>query len=300
MRLDADGAASAFGRLGETLGLDPVEAAWGIREIALAEMVKAVRARLSVYALTAADHSLVSYGGCGALFAAEVAQKAGLKRVLIPELASVLSAFGAATMDIRRERLASLVMWLPGDPTRIDQAFAEVQAGALRDLDADGVPEQDRVVKFEADVRFAGQRWELPLALPDEPALGDGGRQIEEIFREEYLRRYGAAATTTSGVVELVALRGIGIGRMAGGGAAPEPVTASAQRPARPVGTRLVSLDRGQPPVPVNMFDESVLTAGEFLVGPALIDGSDTTFWIPRGLGATMDGHRTLVIEVSR
>ncbi|MEZ5734595.1 MAG: hydantoinase/oxoprolinase family protein [Novosphingobium sp.] len=92
MQLDRDGALQACARLGEGLGLDAIEAAWGVREIAVAEMVKAVRARLSTHALAAPEHCLVSYGGCGALFAAEVARMAGLPRVLIPELASVLSS----------------------------------------------------------------------------------------------------------------------------------------------------------------------------------------------------------------
>ncbi|OYZ94659.1 MAG: hypothetical protein B7X99_15220, partial [Rhizobiales bacterium 17-65-6] len=44
-------------------------------------------------------------------------------------------------------------------------------------------------------MRFVGQRSELTISLPNEPTLGDGGRQAETIFREEYLRRFGAAAT---------------------------------------------------------------------------------------------------------
>ncbi len=115
MALDKVAAVAACEKLGEGLGLDAIEAAWGVREIAVAEMVKAVRARLSNHALAASEHCLVSYGGCGALFAAEVAKMAGLTRVLIPELASVLSAYGAATMDIRRERLSTLLLKLPGD-----------------------------------------------------------------------------------------------------------------------------------------------------------------------------------------
>jgi len=299
MKLDRKGALAACGQLGGDLSLDAVETAWGVREISLAEMVKATRARLSVRALASADHCLVSYGGCGALFAAEVAQKAGMKRVLVPELASVLSAFGAATMDIRRERMCTLILRLPGDAAEIDRALAEVRAAALRDLEADGVPEADRVVVFEGDMRFAGQRWETTIAFPPEPARGDGGREAEKIFREEYLRRYGAAATTTSGVVELVAVRAIGIGRMA---TAEDDIVVDvpkSPRPAKACGTRKVNLARGQAPVSVASFEGAKVAPGDFLQGPALIDSSDTTIWIPQGMTARMDAHRTLVIEVT-
>jgi N-methylhydantoinase A len=299
MKLDSKRALAACSELANGLGLDTLEAAWGVREIALAEMVKATRARLSVRALAAADHCLVSYGGCGGLFAAEVAQKSGLKRVLIPELASVLSAFGAATMDIRRERLCSLLICLPGDPSQIDRAFADVRQAAWRDLEADRVPEADRMIVFEADMRFAGQRWETTIAFPPQPKLGDGGREAEAIFREEYLRRYGAAATTTSGIVELVAIRAIGIGRM------PTDEVTVVERAAsasvvRHIATRSIKLQRAQSAEPVDVFDEAQLAAGHCVTGPALIDGSDTTIWIPPGMTARMGAHRTLAIEVQQ
>jgi N-methylhydantoinase A len=300
MKLDAQGALAACVQLGEKLTLDGVESAWGIREIALAEMVKAVRARLSIHALAATEHCLVSYGGCGALFAAEVARKAGLKRVLIPELASVLSAFGAATMDIRRERLRTVLAPLPAaDPHAIDRAFADIRAGAWQDLQADAVPELDREVRFEADMRFLGQRWELAIALPAEPATRDGGREAEALFRQEYLRRYGAAATTMSGIVELVGIRAIGIGRTGTTEALDAPAAVMEARDAQPIGLRPVALERSRPAIPVAMFDGATLVPGEQLAGPALIDGSDTTIWIPQGMNARMDDHRTLTIEAS-
>jgi len=299
MQLDREGAVQACTRLGRELGLGAMETAWGIREIALAEMIKATKARLSLQALSAPEHALVSYGGCGALFAADVARQTKLKRVLIPELASVLSAFGAATMDIRRERLCSLLLRLCCDPAALDRAIAEVRAAAWNDLAADDVPPLDREVLFEADMRFVGQRWEVTIPLPAEPARGDGGREIEVIFREEYLRRYGAAATTSTGVVELVAIRGIGIGRMAKP-LAPTAVLSTMARPARQVGQRRVNLERGQAAVEVSTFDGASLEPGDRLQGPALIDGTDTTFWIPRSMHARMDAHRTLVIEISQ
>jgi N-methylhydantoinase A len=299
MRLDGASAVAACARLGEQLDLASTEIAWGIREIALAEMIKAVKGRLSVQALPPSEHCLVSYGGCGALFAAEVAQRTRLRRVLIPELASVLSAFGAAIMDVRRERLCSLMLRLPGDPAQIDRALAMVRDAAWRDLAADGVAEADRSIIFEADMRFVGQRWELTIALPDDPALGDGGQEAETIFRAEYLRRYGPAATTASGVVEWVSVRGVGIGRMATEENVASPAIDRSERAARPSGTRFVGVGRGQPPVEVQTFHGSDLAPGDALIGPALIDGSDTTIWIPHGMGARMDAQRTLLIEMS-
>ena len=296
MVLDHDAALAACSKLGEALGLEAVDAAWGVREIAVAEMVKAVRARLSNHALAAAEHCLVSYGGCGALFAAEVAKLAGIPRVLVPELASVLSAYGAATMDIRRERLTTLLMKLPGDADQIDRTFAALREAVWQDLAADGVAEADREVRFELDMRWFLQRWELTIAVPGEPVLGDGGAQAEALFRTEYLRRFGAASTTTSGIVELVGIRAVGIGRMEGEilpqrgrGTSAAGGGAGAANPDR----AKLRDDEGAPPPP------SGWSPGQRFPGPALVDSSDTTIWVPRGMTARVDPNRTLVIEVS-
>ncbi|MCB2078368.1 MAG: hydantoinase/oxoprolinase family protein [Novosphingobium sp.] len=300
MTLDRQGALQASGRLGDGLGLDATEAAWGVREIAVAEMVKAIRARLSSHALAASEHCLVSYGGCGALFAAEVAKLAGLTRVLIPELASVLSAYGAATMDIRRERLTTLLLKLPGDVDLIGRTLAELREQVWADLAADGVPEADREVRFEADMRFFLQRWELTIPLPEQPATGDGGEQMAALFREEYLRRFGAASTTTSGIVELVGIRSVGIGHMAGSDVASTIPAAVEQRDAAPSGERAVHLRRGMDPDTVAVFEGADLMPGDRFIGPALVDAPDTTIWVPGGMEARMDGNRTLIVEAIR
>ncbi len=103
MALDDTAAHAACQRLGERLGTDARQTAWGIHEIARVEMVRALRAQFAQRGLDPAAHTIVSMGGCGGLFNAAIAQDLGVKRVLVPELTSVLSAFGAANADIRRE-----------------------------------------------------------------------------------------------------------------------------------------------------------------------------------------------------
>jgi N-methylhydantoinase A len=299
MTLDREASIAACERVGAALGFDAVETAWGMREIALAEMAKAARGRLATYALNAAEHALISYGGCGSLFTLDVARAIDVPRVLVPELASVLSAFGAATMDVRRERVRSLLHHLPGNAAFIEEAFRHTHDDVLRDLAADAVAPEARHVYFEADMRFAGQRWELTIPLPADVAMGDGGAEIEAIFRREYLHRYGPSATGQGGVVELVALRAIGIGA-AGLADADRGADAAqlARQPATPDTRRPVHLRRGAEPTLIDAYDGAALQPGATLIGPALIDGSDTTIWIPEGVHVHTDAHRTLIAEL--
>jgi N-methylhydantoinase A len=60
-----------------------------------------------------------------------------------------------------------------------------------------------------------------------------------------------------------------------------------------------VHVDRGGGPVAVPVHDGPDLGPGSRLVGPALIDGVDTTTWLPAGAELVVDQRRTLVMEVA-
>ena len=213
MTLDVDAARDACESVGRRIGLTAGETAWGIREIALDGMVKAVRSMLNGRGLDPRQHALISFGGCGSLFTPEIARAAGAGRVLVPELASVLSAFGAATADIRRDRVQSLGMPMPVDPEPLRMLAGKLESEVLEDLAADGVAEQDRSVAFEVDVRFKRQISELSIPFTsgwlEESSLED----LAEEFRCEYARRYGQGSIVLGAPIELVSLRAVGIGR---------------------------------------------------------------------------------------
>jgi N-methylhydantoinase A len=131
LQLDADGARVACETLGTKLGMDYEETAWGIREIALSGMVKAVQSRLAARGLDPRSHAMFSYGGCGALFCPDLARMISSRVVIVPELASVLSGFGAATTDVRRERVRSVLATLPIDMVSVEKICAELCAEVL-------------------------------------------------------------------------------------------------------------------------------------------------------------------------
>jgi N-methylhydantoinase A len=145
-------------------------------------------------------------------------------------------------------------------------------------------------------MRYAGQRWEVTVALPASPVRGDGGRELQAIFEAEYRRRYGVAARA-SNAVELVAIRAVGVG-----GAASDVMEASggpvaARHPARSGHPRLIQVQRAGAPTEVLAFDADKLALGDTVVGPALIDNGDTTTWIPVSVEAWVSHDRTLIVE---
>ena len=300
-RLEVDAARAACTRLGERLGLDADDTAWGIRQLALAGMVKATRARIAAFGLDPREHTILSFGGSGALFTPEIAAAIGAPRVMVPELASVLSAFGAATADVRRERLRAVLATVPVDPVLVEKLAEELTETVTADLAADGVAVADRHIGFEADLRFAKQSVELSVPVRGDrvdPAALD---RLLDDFRDEYAKRFGRGSIVLATPIEMVALRAGGTGRTVKAGlAASSGRAVVAATPAVPVGTRAVRLERGAGGRhEVAVHDGDALAPGHVVAGPALVDGSDTTVWIPAAAHATVDAFGTLSVEVS-
>jgi N-methylhydantoinase A len=301
MKIDVSLAAEACARLGSAAGLESVETAWGIREVALAAMARAVRSRIAGRGLVASELSLLAYGGCGGLFAADVAAQVGARRSVVPELASVLSAFGAATAPLHRERAQSLAVRVPPDPTRLEEICRRLAEEVTAELIADGADLGRVEISFEAELRFERQGAELAVAVPvDSDGRPDAGH-LEAAFRYEYVRRFGEGAVALGVVVEVMTLRALGREGPALGWAADAWVGRSTANPApKPDGSRAVQRQRSEMASPVPVYHREGLYPSDILGGPALVDCGDSTVWVNYGQAATVDESGSIILEECR
>lgn len=297
MALDLEAARRACGALAARLGLDAERIAWGIRELALTEMARALRAEFGRHGHDARDFALVSMGGCGGLFNAEVAAQLGLSKVLIPELTSVLSAFGAASADVRRERSLSVGRMLPMPAGELEALAEGLRARIVADLEADGIAPADRRSAVELDLRFMRQQWEL--AMPADAGFDEARqRELMARFTAEYARRYGQGALVSGAPIEIATLRVVGTGRTV----RPSLLADREASPSKPVptGSRAIVAERAGAMVRLDIptYDRDALQPGCTLAGPALVDAVDTTLWVPDGCNARADAYRTLTLEM--
>ena len=124
-----------------------------------------------------AGASLLAFGGAGPLHACELATQLGATRVLCLPASGVLSAVGLAAAERRRDASRSLLSRSPRPPAR--RAVA-----SWRRADSD--------VRAAADLRYAGQSFELLVPFED-PA------ELEDAFHAEHERRYGHADRDRAG-----------------------------------------------------------------------------------------------------
>ena len=298
VQLDLDSATAACARLGNEIGLDASQAAEGIRQIALAEMSKVVRSRLAQSGIALHETDLVSYGGSGSLFAPPLARDLGMRRVVVPPMTSVFSAFGAASADLRRERVALVDRLLPCESESVVSAIGSLIDAVIGDLRSDGVDDAHQSIDIYGEFRFYRQKWELTLPLDVDLAdvQFDGTRAIDD-FKTAYAHRYSEAALAVGAPVELVALRAVGTGQTVK--VALEDLGAEAVARHQPASSRRLFQDSGGTRQ-VDCYHYESLAPGAPITGPALIDAVDTTIWVPNDMVATLERSGSLTIDLNR
>ena len=101
--LDATASEGAIDRLAAKLKITRIEAAAGIFRLVNLRMADGIRLMTVRRGVDPRRFALLSFGGAAGLHAAELARELELERIIVPTTASVLSAWGMLTSDLRYE-----------------------------------------------------------------------------------------------------------------------------------------------------------------------------------------------------
>jgi N-methylhydantoinase A len=267
--LDREAASRAVRALGDQLGLSERETAEGIRRVANAEMIRALRVMTVERGVDPRELALMAFGGAGGLHAAAIAEELGITRILAPRASGVLAALGLVVSERRRDVQRSVL--LAGDALNREAVQGEADALAERAM----MP--DAHVRHTAELRYRGQAFELAVELDEPDAL-------REQFHRAHESAYGYSDPEVE--VELVTLRATAT--------VPGPeldprADGTAERSRR----RAVfdgeehdaEVIRGEPP------------PGEQIRGPAIVELPEATLAVPPGWGGEVLRDGTIRIE---
>jgi len=164
MALDVERARAALGRLARALRCDVERAAEGVVQVVTAGMERAIR-RISVErGHDPRDYTLVAFGGAAGMHACDVAAGLGMRRVLVPLHPGLLSAWGAASAELRRDYVQTVRIVDPG-ATELARRCRPLEVRARRELRAEGAPAARIRTAATLDVRYRGQSYELRVPL---------------------------------------------------------------------------------------------------------------------------------------
>lgn len=291
MPLDRAAAERALTTLGAQLGLDAVSAASGVVRIVNGRMAEGIRLVSVRRGIDPTGFALLSFGGAAGLHAVDVARLLSMRRVIIPRVASVLSAWGMLASDIRYEISRTHI----GDEAALE---AEGLRGLYADMEDEGRKRLGATfagpvrVSRSADMRYGEQIFEINVPLDtidwSSPKLVEA---IANRFHERHEELY--TYSQRGNEVVLVNARAAVIGELP---ALPQEPTLSAERATAPIRHQRVHLGRW---LEVPVFSFETLACSQEIPGPALVEGVTTTVLVGEGDVARVTEHGWLDIAVA-
>jgi len=187
MAINRDAAVAAVQKVADALGIDVMEAAEGIIRIANEAMFGALRLVSVEQGYDPRDFSLVGFGGAGPLHANALGRLVNSFPVIVPPGPGVLCAYGDATTQLQDEAARSYGM-LAGDisPDQLKQDLSALRDRAAQALLADGIPEDQLDVTYQADVRYAGQAFQISVNFDIAGVDANGLAVITDVFDDEH------------------------------------------------------------------------------------------------------------------
>ncbi|TWT15732.1 hydantoinase/oxoprolinase family protein [Reyranella sp. CPCC 100927] len=278
------------------LGLSVEEAAGLIGLTVEQNMVAAIEDITIRQGIDPREYVMVAGGAAAGLHVVPMARELGIRKVFVPPVAGVLSAFGILVSDIKSTfSLSAPTATDTFDYDRINTTLATLKAQADSYLDRMKVAADAREIQFSAEARYRGQVWQLSLdvdmaQIPDAAALST----VAEAFHRLHQKLYFVTSTDP---IEFTEWTATAIGKL--------PATAvdhgvqggaGDARPAK--GTRAVFMRElgGRKSIPV--IDGTRLRAGAKVEGPAMIDQPLTTIVLYPSTTATMSKNGGVWIDL--
>ena len=277
--------------IGSKLNMEAVEAAWGVAEMVDENMANAARVHAVENGEDLSEYTMIAFGGAAPLHAARLCEKLGIRRCLIPKGAGVGSAIGFLRAPFSFEANNSVFMQLSSfDPVRVKQLFADMEKEAsafVRSCD------QDASIKTEYKVymRYAGQGWEIPVALTVQHITKPDTADYKACFEREYEQLF---ARTVAGMEIEITVWSVN--------AYTEPPEARTVQ--QQVHQRTLETTNIRP-----LFDPALSTFVNAtvaqrdavkdttqIIGPAMLTEDETTIIVPSSRDAVACGDGTIVV----
>ena len=299
MRLDRQAALSALRQgVGERLGIEPAHAALGVSEIVDENMSNAARVHAIESGKEIGPRTLVAFGGAAPLHAARIAEKLGMRRVVVPRGAGVGSAIGFLRAPIAYELTRSFHQRIGTlDVSAVNDLLAAMraQARSVVEAGAGGRPLYETRTAF---MRYVGQGHEvgveLPVRIETARLDADGAQMLMEAFESEYERLYERTIPSLDAEI----LTWVLVVATDETSESETQVVDDAPGDTATTSRTRVIMDTGRGEyLEVSEFQRADLGAGSIVRGPAVIVEDDTTTVVTERFDARVHPRGYIVME---
>ena len=289
--LDRAASEAAVDRVAASLELSRQEAAAGIYRMINLKMADGIRLMTLRRGVDPRKFALLSFGGAAGLHAAEVARELEIKRIIVPTVASVLSAWGMLTSDLRYEMSRTHYGKGPRiSAGEVRELFAELEqaaAGRLRSWFNGPLS-----IERSAEMRYGEQIFEIDVSLD---GLDWNAADLVDQIEQRFHRKHEELYTYASPGQEVVFVNA----RVAAVGA-----VAPSEQNTRPAPSAGACVPRGKRQAffggwrEVPVYALADLKPGHTLDGPAIIEAETTTVLVDTGDSALVNALGWLDIKL--
>lgn len=269
--LDSDTVRSRFKDLAAQMedDISPEEVADGFLQVAVENMANAIK-KISVqrgYDIT--EYTLTCFGGAGGQHACAVADRLGVKTVMIHPFSGNLSAYGMGLADIRANRQKSVAKpFVESELQNLWNLSERLQALTQRELEDQGIDDREISHHTRVHLRYDGTDSPLPVKLTDIEAM-------HQAFETSHRKQFGFIFDDKPILVESLEVESVGPGAELN-----EPDSPVNEKILEPSSTTQIFAEGKWHDT--NVFVRENLHPGQALDGPALI----------------VEPHQTIVVEL--
>jgi N-methylhydantoinase A len=286
-------------KIAEPLGMSVLDAAIGIFRIVNNNMSNGIRYVTVARGHDPRDFALLAFGGAAATHAQVQSRDLGIRTILVPKGAGVLSAYGTILADLKVSAMAPYLREVENvDLDELNLIFKDLWERNRVAVTAGDVERIER--RFFADFRYVGQVHELTIPVPSGDGTIDPHDWKASIsdFHKTHEQLYTFQLPDKP--VEVITLREDLLG------VRPKPEWKIEARPDEPADSFIKTMrsvyipaqGSGYEFVNTPVYDGTKLLPGHVISGPAVIEEANTTIVLYATDHAELNEYGTYVISV--
>ncbi|MCA9184067.1 MAG: hydantoinase B/oxoprolinase family protein, partial [Planctomycetales bacterium] len=277
------------------------QVATGFRDIANANIVRAIRSISVAKGYDPRNDCLVPFGGAAGQHACAVAEQLGIRQILCHPHAGLLSAWGIGHATIHRHEVQGIYQCYNEVRHELQQRFEQLEQSAAEELTRQGIPREHISCARSMELRYMGTEATLHIRLPrnhqgidtsrdTHDVHIDGDIDIVNLFEHEHEQRFGYLDRHRR--IEVVAIRVEAMDSQQ------QLLPQSRRLPVSdPTVAEMVEMIIEGNARSVPFFARGDLVAGNVLAGPAIICESASTTVIDSGWQGLVLSDGQLLLE---
>ena len=292
MQINRDASVKAVQSVADAMGVDLMVAAEGIIKIVNESMFGALRLVSVEQGYDPRDFALVGFGGAGPLHANALGILTEAWPVIVPPGPGVLCAYGDATTRVQDEAARTYITMASDLTTeKLADDLLTLKARASESLIEDGIDENRLEVTYQADLRYAGQAFQITVEFTEAELRAKGVAVLTDQFDAEHEQLFTFKLGDGHEILMIRAVVGASVTLKA---------DVSIPKGSGDVSGALIHQSRffyEGDWHDAGIYDRGRLGAEDVVVGPAIVSEMDSTTVVLPGYSATVDAVGNLLIQ---